>query len=536
MTQQNDVIAIILIVFIITGVVAGYLYYRLNRPPRDVRSPPSTPPLRPPPPAPPPPPEAPRPWMGNANIVQPVRGNPNVVQSMWSHPRQRAFFHANLLGMSMNMGIPVARVLQKPPAHADEIQAIFEQLVGEFNPASYALLNPDHQTEHTAWETPTPVYWTQHGYVVVRADEAAEQPRSTGKVSLLGISYFAAMQWLVAAKSPPPKGLAAIVPWEGFSDLYRDAVRHGGILSRKFFQTWWDRQVASNQYGLPGRAARHYGPDTVDGDLSEEDLRRNRVDLPADNGKHRYRDDPLFASVNGNLEDVTVPVLSVANWGGIALHLRDAFLKGDDRVGWSKKGAVPAVDFLVRKGDVASNFARRAETVYQVLSLTEITGHITAHLNVSVTGDRWGPVPSDIDLFLTLRDLSPSGKEVFYTRSFGDPTPVTRGFLRVSLRKTNPTHPHHREWLPHRDYYSTDVPVIPNEIYAVDVEIWPTSVVVEAGGRLILEVASGDTTETGVWEHNDPVDRSPDDFQGENYIHFGSGYVNYLTLPVIPLQ
>lgn len=38
--------------------------------------------------------------------------------------------------------------------------------------------------------------------------------------------------------------------------------------------------------------------------------------------EQRYRDDEEFASLNFNLEDVTVPLLSVANLGGISLHLR----------------------------------------------------------------------------------------------------------------------------------------------------------------------------------------------------------------------
>jgi predicted acyl esterase len=47
---------------------------------------------------------------------------------------------------------------------------------------------------------------------------SAEQFWSNGKVGLLGISYYAGSQWRVAARKP--KGLAAIVPWEG-KDSYR---------------------------------------------------------------------------------------------------------------------------------------------------------------------------------------------------------------------------------------------------------------------------------------------------------------------------
>ncbi|KAE8140004.1 Alpha/Beta hydrolase protein [Aspergillus pseudotamarii] len=525
----------------------------------------------------------------------------------------------------------------------------------QFNPKSFAEVDPAHRTEHSAWETPTPQYWTDHGYVVVRVDEpgigqspgqlhvisaasidgfcetiewAACQPWSSGKVGLLGISYYAATQWQVAARQP--KGLAAIVPWEGFSDAYNESLRHGGILSNKFFSMWYDRQVAPNQYGLPGRAARNWGPDTVDGDLSAEELDANRYKTVMH--EQRHRDNKEISSLNFNLEDVTVPLLSVANLGGILLHLRgnvmgylwsgsefkylrfivgrhdlpfyypeeveiqrsflDAWLKGHDREGWTEKGALPPVDLILRKGNAGYNnptaekqFLRRKEkewplarTQYTPIYLTadyelqldqphqpapkklsysalgkakasdmvtfqsapfeketEITGHIVAHLNVSVSRDQWGNSPSDLDLFLSLRHISPSGDEVSYTGSTGDPVPVTKGWLRVSLRKTDPQHPRHRPWLPYRNYYSTDVlPVIPGEVYPVDVELWPTNVVVEAGGRLVLEVSSGDTAGTGIWGHDDPIDRSEAVFKGLNNVHFGPNYVNYITLPIIP--
>jgi putative CocE/NonD family hydrolase len=66
---------------------------------------------------------------------------------------------------------------------------------------------------------------------------ASNQPWSSGKVGLLGVSYYAATQWPVAALKP--KGLSAIIPWEGASDYYRDCARHGGILSNTFSEFWW---------------------------------------------------------------------------------------------------------------------------------------------------------------------------------------------------------------------------------------------------------------------------------------------------------
>ena len=332
------------------------------------------------------------------------------------------------------------------------------------------------------------------------------------------------------------------------------------------------------------------------------------------------------------MSDIEVPLLSVGNWGGILLHLRgniegyvnagsefkylrritgrhdlpfyykeevevqrsflDAFLKGDDRVGWSVKGKLPAVDMVLRKGDVGFDdaekekvYERRTENewpiartrytkfyltpsqtltqvepitprpqklTYEALGTldnpkaiqfttapfeeeTEITGHIVAHLNVSLSADAAHDTPSDIDLFLTLRYISPEGKEVYYTGTAGDPIPLAKGWLRVSMRKTNPEHPKHRPYLPWRDYFSTDVlPVVPGDVYAVDVEVWPTNVIVEKGGKIVFEVSSGDTQGSGIFQHNHPEDRSVEKLAGWNHLHFSNTALNYVTLPIVP--
>lgn len=521
-------------------------------------------------------------------------------------------------------------------------------------------MNPQQKSDHSAWETPDPGYWTRHGYAIVRADErgcgqstglldtmskgtseaffdvvewAASQPWSSGKVGLLGISYYAGTQWRVAARQP--KGLSAMIPWEGMSDYYRDRCRHGGILSNQFITFWWNRQVITNQYGRPGRRAANWGPDTLEGDLTPEELGENRQDQTVDNVQNRFRDEDYYASKEFDLADVKVPLLSVANWGGILLHLRgnvqgymnagsdlkylrfitgrhdlpfyyeeevelqrsflDAFLKGDDRVGWSEKGKPPPVDMVLRKGDVGFNnaeaekaYKRRSESEWPIarteytpffltpdMSLsptepatqeqektvsyealgkldepqlvqfttapfteeTEVTGHVVAHLTISASklSAEQQTDPSDIDIFLTLRHISPAGNEVFYTGTAGDPVPLTKGWLRTSLRKVETQHPRHRDWLPHREYRSTDVQEIKAGIvYEVDVEVWPTNVVVEKGGKLVLEVSSRDTQGTGIFGHNHREDRSEKIFAGLNHLHFSEKHRNYVVLPIIP--
>jgi predicted acyl esterase len=166
---------------------------------------------------------------------------------------------------------------------------------------------------------------------------------------------------------------------------------------------------------------------------------------------------------------------------------------------------------------------------------TEIIGHVTAHLNVSVsTKPNQSTVPSEIDLFVTLRHIGPDGREIFYTGTAGDPVPLTKGWLRTSLRKVNDSHPQHAPWNPYREYLSTDVqPVRPEEVYEVDVEVWPTCVVIEKGGKLVFEVSSTDTQGSGIFAHNHPEDRSPTKLAGLNHIHFGPGRSNFVVLPII---
>jgi len=77
---------------------------------------------------------------------------------------------------------------------------------------------------------------------------------------------------------------------------------------------WWNRQVVSNQYGLGGRTARNWGLDSLEGDLLEEELVANRQDQIIDTAKYKFRDEEYYSSKDFKLEDIEVPLLSVANW------------------------------------------------------------------------------------------------------------------------------------------------------------------------------------------------------------------------------
>ena len=74
----------------------------------------------------------------------------------------------------------------------------------------------------------------EDGYDLV--EWLAEQPWCDGNVGMVGISYFALIQYLVAAQQPPH--LKAIFPHDGWGDMYRDISHHGGILMHGWLRNW----------------------------------------------------------------------------------------------------------------------------------------------------------------------------------------------------------------------------------------------------------------------------------------------------------
>ena len=202
---------------------------------------------------------------------------------------------ADIYRPTTETSVPVVMTLGpygKGVRYQDGYAPQWQWLVGE-----YPDILEGSTRSYLAWETVDPEIWTPWGYAVVRVDSrgagrspgfldifspretqdfyhaiewAGTQPWSNGKVGLCGISYYAINQWHVAALQPPH--LAAIIPWEGAADFYREWARHGGILSNAFLEAWYPRQVGSVQHGAPNGVMDPWlkelstGPET----LSEE--------------------------------------------------------------------------------------------------------------------------------------------------------------------------------------------------------------------------------------------------------------------------
>lgn len=483
--------------------------------------------------------------------------------------------------------------------------------------------------KHLVFETPDPEMWAPHGYVIVKVDSrgagkspgkldinspaefrdfcdaiewAAIQPWSNGKIGLLGISYYAAGQWSVAALRPPH--LAALLPWQGTFDFFRDRTRQDGIFASGFVRRWWANSVLRNQYGNPDTpfvdivtGERNTGPQT----LSPEQLKANREDYIANVLAHPTLD-AWYRDRIPDLSKIDLPALVVANWGGLGLHLRgtiagfsgiasrekwlkvqagsyfitflapenvamqrrffDRYLKGIDN-GWERE---PRVTVQVRAPDdtihriIASSDWPLPETDWKRLFLDAATTSLlwdapTAPATSSYAARGEGvtfstaPVPNDIeiagpvmarlwiesstddmDLFATLRAFDPAGNELTFFSATEPKCPVSQGWLRVSQRKLDLARS--TEWRPCHSHDQIQR-LQPGEIYAIDVEIWPTSLFLPRGYRLALTLQGKDFERVGWFTHDDPADRPAATFSGKNIIHTGPARQSYLLLPIL---
>jgi len=496
--------------------------------------------------------------------------------------------------------------------------------------------------KYAAWELVDPEHWTAFGYACVRVDSRgagrspgqvdvwskreakdyydciewiAAQDWSNGKVGLAGISYYAKNQWQVAELNPPH--LAAICPWEGANDYYRDMSHHGGI-HNAFLPDWYQR-FTTIQNGLGSRGFKN--PESGlwacgDTDLTDDELYANRCDLAKQLVQHPFDDDWHFAH-SSQPEKIKVPTLSAANWGGLGNHQRgnlyawastgsdkkwleihngthwsgfyteygrtlqkrffDYFLKGEGdwqdqplvslnirqvdgtvklrgenewplaRTEWTRKYLnldTNSIDASASIDSKSITYSAMGEGVtFFTTPLTEaieITGPVSAKVWVSSS-------TTDADLFLTLRAFGDDGNEILFEGANDPKTPMSQGWLRASHRALDVVQS--KPWAPFHPHKFAE-PLIPGQIYELDIEIWATCLVLPAGYRLALTVKGCDFDHglepvemggrimkgSGPFRHEHPEDRPAAIFDNQVTLYTGDQYPSSILLPIIPAQ
>jgi predicted acyl esterase len=463
-------------------------------------------------------------------------------------------------------------------------------------------VRPEWVSKYTGFEGVNPLYWCPRGYAVLYPNPrgtwhsegdmhhggitesmdcydliewAGVQPWCNGKVGMSGVSYLAAIQYQVAPLAPPH--LAAINPWEAFSDWYREFAYHGGIRESGF---------------LP------YAARGINWSLGRTD------DTNANVLAHPLYDE-FWESRENLLEDIKVPAFVVASWTDQGFHTRgtlecfrkmrsqqkwllshgqkkwghfydpenvrqlqtffDHFLKGtDDTVlSWPKvrievrerayvqvlraedewplqrqqlhKLYLDAADASIAneprsaQAEVSYDSQDKAASAhfdYVFAQDTELTGHMKLRL--------WAAAAEadDMDLFVAIQKIDRNGEHVgfHYYASF-DTGPVALGWLRASHRELDaerstpeqPVHTHRRE-----DRLK------PGEFVPMEIEIWASSTLFRAGERLRVLIKGSDVYPYPNRAPGLPLALHEETRnRGAHRVRTGGTYDSHLLVPVI---
>jgi predicted acyl esterase len=457
-------------------------------------------------------------------------------------------------------------------------------------------------SRYTAFEAPDPVYWCGNGYAVVYPDprgswysegelrhggvgESADcydliewlgtRPWSNGKVGMSGVSYLTAMQWQAASLRPPH--LAAINPWEGFTDWYREFCYHGGIPETSFVV----RGSANLQYSTTrteDTAANVRAHPLHDAYWASKEIELEAIEVPAyvvaswsDHGLHtrgtleaykRIASREKWLEVHGRkkwhyyYEPSRVekqrqffdrylkqkPDTGVSSWPRVLVEVRERAHVGEFRA--EREYPLARTQFRKLFLDTASGKLRdsaviepgaaryemtgtttRAVFDYAFDSDTELTGHMKLRLWVEALG------ADDMDLFVAIQKLEADGTYVpFVFYAMNEDGPAALGWLRASHRELDPVrsrpeqpfHPHTREER-----------LRPGQPAAVEIEIWPSATLFRAGQQLRVVVQGSDVADHGI--PNAPFARHEQTRnRGTHVIHAGGQYDSHLLVPVVP--
>jgi len=451
------------------------------------------------------------------------------------------------------------------------------------------------------FEGPDPAYWCHQGYAVINPDSrgsgnsegdlafwgsgdardgydlvewVASQEWCNGRVGMAGNSWLAIAQWHIAAARPPH--LAAIAPWEGQSDWYRDGLFPGGIPEPGFSSTirktvcgknriedvttmmqrypldnafWRDRRPRVEDIEIPAYIVSSYNPVHVHGTFDA--YRRigsrakwlrvhNTQEWPDQYSPEGLEDlrrffDRYLKGIHNGWEFTPKVRVSVLDPGGVDIvnrpeedwplpQTRYDRLYLDATTQTLSPEPVPGEATARYQADDGQG---KVVFTYRFAQDTELVGYPKMHLWVEADGS------DDMDLFVYVSKLDAHGNELL-AKVIDFPNPGARGTLRVSHREVDETDPaspfdpfltHRREQL-----------LAQGEIVPVDFGIWPLGMKWHAGQQLRLSIQGFALPwmEDAAVSGGEPIFRWELRNRGTHIIHTGGRFDSYLQVPVIP--
>lgn len=461
------------------------------------------------------------------------------------------------------------------------------------------------------FEGPDPAFWCAHGYAICNPDPRgcfnsegdirvwgrhegqdyhdviewlAAQDWCSGKVGTTGNSYLAIMQWFAAAEQPPH--LAAIAPWEGMSDIYRDLVKRGGIpdfpfprmLERSFvgknlredlvaeaeqhplMDALWESKIpAFENITVPAYVVASYSnsihtPGTFRGwrriASAEKWLRiHNTMEWPDYYEEKNLNDllrffDHYLKGIGNGWQDtprVRYSVLDLEGGDRIDLPAGEFPPEGTTEVKHFLDAATGAL--TTQAPGTAASASYDAESADGQVSFTirfgsavRFVGYPKLRLWVEADGS------DDMDLFVFLQKLNAEGEQLeqFNVPNHGPQMQAmtrngaailkykgSNGRLRVSMRHLDERHS--TDTVPAHSFDRVEK-LAPGQVACVDIDLFPIGLALKPGEQLRLLV-SGHHVLGGVMPGADNVSA---DNHGRHVIHTGGQRASFLQLPLHP--
>ncbi|MCW2351329.1 CocE/NonD family hydrolase [Sphingobium sp. B12D2B] len=543
-----------------------------------------------------------------------LRRPPNTPQFRGGRPRQHELSFRDRIRIERDIAVPTR---EGKPLWIDlflpaDLTGPIPVLVawtpyGKHDPAPLATLYPtsgvkaEWQSDLTIFEAPDPVYWTGQGYAVITADIpgtwyaetaasyfsrkegeahydliewAGTQPWSNGRVGLSGVSYLSSSQWNVAALNPPH--LAAINPWEGWSDTFNEIVRHGGIpethfwphiqvrwgasdtmvedlwaftAEHPFFDEYWQSKVPDfGRIDVPAYVVASWSDHGVHTRGTLEGFKKiasSRKWLEVHGGKKwgYYYEPASIARQTAFFDHVLKGVSNdMGAWPPIRLHVRDkagsAIMKQSEQwpventqyrrlyldAATGHMSGKPVAAEAIRSYDPLDD-AAEATFDYRFEEDCALVGHMKLKLIVS-TEDA-----DDMDVFVAVEKVEDGEKVGFIHWAVFEDGAAAYGWLRLSRRELDaerstefqPVLTNTSEWK-----------VTPGEIVEAQIEILPSGTLFRAGDVLRIRIKGRDIYQYPkpmlYMRHEDTVNR------GMHHIHTGGEHDSHLLIPVVALR
>lgn len=403
------------------------------------------------------------------------------------------------------------------------------------------------------FEGPDPCYWVRHGYAVVNPDVrgayrsegvilffgsdygrdgkdivdwVGAQSWCNGKVGLSGNSWLAISQWFTAAQHP--EHLAAIAPWEGLTDCYREVGTRGGVIMPSFVELLSASFVSAPEGGVEDVLTMLKRDATWNNYREDKAADLESITTPAYIAASYTSPIHTNGSIEGFMrlgtEEKWLRIHNTGEWDdyyheGHTEDLRrffDRYLKGIDN-GWE---TTPRVRMSVLNPD-GKDIVDRAEedyplkrTQYRKLYLrgadhtmseepeetesavmydsdkkngkvvfrcrmnedTEIGGFLKLRLRVSA------PDHDDMDLEVTLEKRNRFGRTIGLNPM---KRVAAKGYIRASMRELDASRS--REEYPFQSFKESKK-LQKGEIVPLDIAIWPMGMLFKKGEYLCITV------------------------------------------------